>query len=426
MDYIKWMLDRGDPQGGYSLTSVKKLLEILNNPQDKIKIIHVAGTNGKGSVVNYLSQAFIKSGAKCGTFTSPYIDNICESIEINGSYIPEDEFIDYLKRIYPLVTDLDEKNFYTTSFEIFSALAYLYFYDKKVDLAVIEVGMGGRTDGTNTMKAPLASVITSLSLDHVAILGNTIEEIAYQKGGIIKDGVDVFLYPQVQGAYKVIKDIAEEKQAKLYTFSLEDVKILKSDEHGNVFTFKGEEYKTSLIGPHQAYNASLAIMVLKTLKDKFNLTDSIIKEAIRDAKNIARLELMSHDPVLLLDGSHNMDGIKVLLSSLKNFNYNRLILGFSMLKDKDIKHVLEKLIPLADQVVLTEINNPRKSDLKDLKNAVEKYKKDTYAITNIEEAFKKTIELANKDDLILWCGSLYLMADIRKCALKYLKNKNAQ
>lgn len=423
MDYIKWLLDRGDPQGGYGLTNVKKLQEELSNPQDQIKTVHVAGTNGKGSVINFMSKAIIDSGISCGMFISPYIDSIHESIQINNKYISERDFLVYLKKVYEICIRLDEEGFYTTTFEILSTIAYLYFRDKNVDLAIIEVGLGGRTDATNTMKKPILTIITSLSLDHTAILGDSLDKIAYQKGGIIKEGVDLCLYPQEKLARDEIYKIAKEKSAKIFTFEKEDVQIKKSDLDGNVFDFLDyKDIKTSLMGKYQAYNAALAILALNKLKKYFDLDDEVIKKSIYASKNHARLELVAKDPQIVLDGSHNLAGIETLVDGIKNFKYKRLILGYSILKDKDIKHILEKIIPLADAVVLTEIDNPRKLDLASLDEQVKKYNSNTYPIKNRKKAFEKSLELADKDDLILWCGSFYLLADINKFVKEYKEN----
>ncbi|CDZ74270.1 folylpolyglutamate synthase [Peptoniphilus sp. ING2-D1G] len=426
MDYINWMLSRGDPQGGYTLENVKALLNLLDNPQDKIKIIHVAGTNGKGSLLNYLSTTLSNSGVKCGEFTSPYIDTIYEAIKINNKYISEEDFTYYLKKIYLKVVELDSKGMYTTTFEIFSALSYLYFYEKNVDIALIEVGMGGRTDGTNTMKNPLATLITSISFDHVAILGNTLSEIAYQKGGIIKENSALFLYPQKEEALEVINQIAREKNAPIHSFSFNEVEILKSDEEGNIFNFRNHKnVKTSLLGEHQAYNAALALMVLDELKSEFNLSEDVILKSICETKNIARLEVISKNPTIIIDGSHNSEGMETLLKALKLFKYDKLIVGFSMLRDKDISPIREKLLPLADEIVITQINSPRKSTVEDLYDQVKHVSDHIHKISDRKEAFEKTLALAKKPDLVLWCGSLYLMADIRKYAVEY-KNKKPE
>lgn len=421
-EYIDWMLKR-ESKGEYSLGPVKKLLEKLDNPQDKLKIVHITGTNGKGSTLSYIASSLKNAGLNCGEFVSPYIDNIFETIKINNEYISEEDFTKYMTIIYKEVLKLDEEGYYTSFFEIFSALSYLYFYEKKVDVCLIEVGMGGRTDATNTMKSPIAVVISSISLDHTALLGKTLTEIAYQKGGLIKENSKVFVYPQEKETMLELSRIADEKNASISTFKKDEVEILESNIDYTKFNFRNfKEVKTSILGKHQAYNASLAILVLDHLKNYFNLDDDLIKKSIFQAKNIGRIEKIQDNPTIILDGSHNKESIEGLINTIKNFKYNKLILGFSLLADKDIDNILKMIMPLADEVVLTEIDNPRKSELSVLKEKVEKYKK-AYAYLDKEKAYKKTLELANKDDLILWCGSLYLLMDIRKIALKNTPTK---
>ncbi|RVU54381.1 bifunctional folylpolyglutamate synthase/dihydrofolate synthase [Anaerosphaera multitolerans] len=420
---VSWMLDRGDPQGGYTLDNVRKLLLKFDNPQDKIKTIHVAGTNGKGSVCSYIQNSLSNSNLKCGLFISPYIEDIRETIQIDGNFISDNSFNHYLKRVYDVVNILDKEGYYTTTFEIFATVAFLYFYEEKVDVAVIEVGLGGRTDATNVISKPMVSIITSISKDHVGILGSTLKEIAYEKGGIIKKGVDVFIYPGENEATNELKEIAEEKNAPLHSFNLEEVEIIDVNNLYNEFSFRDfKNYKTSILGRHQVYNASLSLMVLNYLKTYFNLKDEIIKSSIYSARNIARLEVLKENPLLILDGSHNVESIKALVENLSSFKYKNLILGFSVLGDKDFDHILENLIPKSSKIVLTEVDNPRAIDLKKLYRIVSKFTdKEVFAIADRRSAFLKTVELANEEDLILWCGSLYLVRDIRKIAIEELK-----
>ncbi|WP_036729628.1 bifunctional folylpolyglutamate synthase/dihydrofolate synthase [Peptoniphilus mikwangii] len=414
-NYLDWMLNRGDPQGDYTLDNVKKLLEELGSIQNKIKIIHVAGTNGKGSVCSYIQNTLSGSNLKCGLFISPYIDDIRETIQINGEYISENDFVKCMEVIYPIVLKLDSEGYYATSFEIFVAVAFLYFYENKVDTAVMEVGMGGRFDATNIFDTPIATVITSISLDHINILGKTLKEIAWQKGGIIKDNVPVFIYPQKEEVMTELIRIAKEKNAPVHTFSLDDVKDIFSTDKYNEFSFREHKnMRTSLLGKHQVYNASLAIMTLDYLKKFFSISDDNLRKSISSAKNIGRIEVIKENPTFVLDGSHNAESIDALIENLKTFSYNKLILGFSVLGDKDIDYILKNLIPLASSVVLTTIDNPRAAGLEFLKREVSKYSNEVYAFEDRKIAFDKTVSLANEDDMILWCGSLYLIKDIRK------------
>ena len=404
----------------FTVENVAFLLEKLNNPQDRIKTIHISGTNGKGSLVFYLENALFFNNYKVGTFTSPYMTDINDSIEINGQKISNEDYENVLAKIYPIVLEMDKINKYVTGFEIQVAAAFLYFYEKKVDVAIIEVGMGGRFDATNVMKSPLLSAFTSISLDHANLLGKTLKEIAWNKGGIIKKSRPTFLYPQKDEVYKELKEIADGNNSEIYKFDFSEINIINEDINGNEFSFR--EYKnvrTSLIGRHQAYNASLALSILSYLKNFFVLDDEKIRQGIYKTTNPARLEIISDKPLILMDGSHNEESINSLISNLDKFNYEKLILGFSILRDKEREKIIKKLAKYADTVVLTEIDSDRKSDINDLCNIFKSYTdKKIYMETDIEKAVNKTLELSSKKDLILWCGSLYLMKDIRH----FLKN----
>lgn len=420
MTYIKWLIERKTPMVDFTVENVSFLLEKLNNPQDRIKTIHISGTNGKGSLVFYLENALFFNNYKVGTFTSPYMTDINDSIEINGQKISNEDYENVLAKIYPIILEMDKINKYVTGFEIQVAAAFLYFYEKKVDVAIIEVGMGGRFDATNVMKSPLLSAFTSISLDHANLLGKTLKEIAWNKGGIIKKSRPTFLYHQKEEVYKELKEIADENNSEIYKFDFSEINIIKEDINGNEFSFREyKNIKTSLIGRHQAYNASLALSILSYLKNFFVLDDEKIRQGIYKTTNPARLEIISDEPLILMDGSHNEESINSLISNLDKFNYEKLILGFSILRDKEREKIIKNLAKYADTVVLTDIDSDRKSDINDLYNIFKSYTdKKIYMETDIEKAVNKTLELASKKDLILWCGSLYLMKDIRH----FLKN----
>ena len=229
----------------------------------------------------------------------------------------------------------------------------------------------------------------------------------------------MFSYPQDQKAKEELQKICREKNSIFNEFKENEIEILSSDEFGSKFNFR--DYKNveiSLVGEHQVYNASLALMVLDSLKEKYNLNDEKIKLGIKKAKNLGRIECLSKNPLIVIDGSHNLDSIEKLVENIKKFKYNKLILGFSLLKDKDHLNILKKVENIADKIVLTEIDNERFTDVESLYSEFEKISdKEVFAIKNRGEAVKKTFEIAEKGDLILWCGSLYLIKDIRKIIL---------
>lgn len=418
---VSWLENRNIPLGEFTLDNIKELLNIFHKPQDKLKIIHITGTNGKGSVASFIAGALRENAYKVGKFTSPYITNIREEIEINNEEISEEEFAKLATEVRVKVEELDEKKIFVSGFEILTSISYIYFARNNLDFAVMEVGMGGRVDATNVMEKSIP-VFCHISLDHANILGDTIGKIAHEKGGIIKENTQVFSYPQDEEARAELKKLSKEKNSDFYEFSQDEVEILSSNEEGNIFNFRDHKnVEISLIGDHQALNASLALMVLDFLKKDYGLDEEKIKEGLKKAKNIGRTECLSKDPLIIIDGSHNLDSIERIEESVKKFSYNKLILGFSLLKDKDHDHILGKIENIADKIVLTEIDSDRLTDLKDLEAEFKKFsKKEIYPIKDREEAVEKTLSLAGEGDMILWCGSLYLIKDIRKIILEKL------
>lgn len=413
-DYLDYIYGRGSSGGDHTLKNIKKLMDEFDNPQDKIKTIHVAGTNGKGSTAKMLVSVISKKN-KCGIFTSPYMVKINEEISINGVDISDEDFCNLIDRIRSVAEKLDKEGYHVTYFEFMTAMAFLYFYEKKVDLAIIEVGLGGSLDSTNIIKSPLASVITSISMDHMNVLGNTIEEIAENKAGIIKENRPVFVYPQTsEEAFQVISKKAKESNSEIFTFEKEQVQILEESQTGNIFDFKSYEHiKTNLRGHHQVYNASLALLVLDFFKDDFRLTEQDIREGLEEAYNPGRLDLIMDRPKVLLDGAHNKEAIDSLILSLEDFDYDRLIVGFSVLKDKDHKDILKKISQKADKLIITHIDdNPRAMNTLDIKKEAEEFTDEIVIIDDNKKAFDYSIKSANEGDLVLWCGSLYLVGKI--------------
>ena len=408
----EFVLNRRNSKGVHSLDKIRLLLDSFDNPQDKIKVIHIAGTNGKGSTTKMISQVLSRS-YKVGTFTSPYIKEINDNIAINGKAISDGDFLYLINKLKDHIDYLDQKGYYLTYFEILTAMMYLYFYEENVDIAIVETGLGGLLDATNIVENPLASVITSISKDHMEILGDKIEDIAYQKAGIIKEKSLVFLYPQEDSVYKVIKAKADVCHSKLFTFSKEEVVIKESDDKVNAFDFRNyKDVKLSLLGIHQIYNASLSLMVLDYFKDEFALDEKTIKEGIFKAKNPGRLSLISQNPRVLVDGSHNRDAIDSLITSLETFTYQRLIVGFSVLKDKEYAYIIDRLAEIADELIITSIDSPRAFEIEELREIVKEKFRKVIAIEDNRKAYKYAKEIAGPTDLVIWCGSLYLIGEI--------------
>ncbi len=418
-NFYDFIINRGSTSDGHSLEKIKKLLEYFDNPQDKIKIIHVGGTNGKGSVSNFIANTLARKN-RVGLFTSPYMTEINETIQINGDNISDEDFGNILDRLKEPLEELDNMGIHNSYFEVLTAVMYIYFYENNVDVAVVEVGLGGTLDSTNIIKHPIASVITTISMDHTDILGNSLEEIAQNKAGIIKEKAPVFLYPKDGSIKEIFYDKAKETSSEIYTFSKDEVVIESLSEGENIFSFRTYDHvRTKLIGLHQVYNASLALMVLDYFKDEFSLSRDDIYQGILTSRNPGRLEEISQNPKILVDGSHNREAIDSLLESIKTYKFDRLIVCFSVLKDKDYNYIINRISEVADEIVVTEIpDNNRAFEVGDLYEVVSKSSSNVKQFKSYKDAYDYSVKEASSNDLILWCGSLYLIGEI----LKYNKS----
>lgn len=420
-DALSYINDKGRFGSRLGLGSIGKLLQLLGNPQDELKHIHIGGTNGKGSTSSFLSHGLRTAGYKVGLFSSPYIERFNERIQINGLDIPDET----LGRLTSLIEEksnimIEEGLEHPTTFEIITAIAFMYFKEEDVDYVVLEVGLGGRFDSTNIIKPPLASVITTIDYDHIDVLGDTLEKIAYQKAGIIKDNSLVIIYPQKQEVLEVIQEEAKAKNSELFRFPMENININKVTEFGTTFDYcyNGKTIKDieiSMLGEYQIYNASLAATTLLVLRDKglVEISDEQIKKGLKETTWPGRLEVMRRNPTFLIDGAHNVQGARQLTKALSLFKYDKLILGIGILGDKDSTHMVELLAPKADQIVVTEVNMPRRLNAEELGKEIGKHNKNIIIEKDIKKAIEKTLELAGKNDMIVFGGSLYLIGEVR-------------
>lgn len=413
--YYEFILNRGSTSGGHSLDKIKSLLEYFDNPQDKIKVIHIAGTNGKGSTANMIANT-LSSKNRVGLFTSPYMTKINEAISISGVDISEEDFANIIDRLREPLVELDAKGLHNSYFEVLTAIMYIYFYEKKVDVAVVEVGLGGSLDSTNIIKSPIACVITTISKDHIQILGDSLEEIAQNKAGIIKDKSEVFLYPKEGAVEEVFVEKVRNTSSRLHTFDKTEIEIIKTGPDYNEFSFRSyNNIKTSLVGLHQIYNAVTALITLDFIKEEFNLSNKDIYNGLLTTRNPGRLELINKNPRVLVDGSHNREAIDALTYAISSYKYRKLIVGFSILKDKDYNYIIDSLAKLADEIIVTKIkDNPRAFDTDELYSLVKDKGKEVIEIKDPIKAYEYSKEKASENDLVLWCGSLYLVGDILK------------
>ncbi|MBP2072785.1 bifunctional folylpolyglutamate synthase/dihydrofolate synthase [Thermoanaerobacterium butyriciformans] len=401
------------------LENIKRLLIHMGNPQSNLKFIHVAGTNGKGSTCAFINSILLEAGFKVGLYTSPYLEEFEERMRINNQNIPKDKLIYYVEYIKPIIEKIvDEGYNHPTEFEIITAIAFKYFCDENVDFVVLEVGLGGRFDATNVIERSLVSVITTIDYDHMDKLGDTLEKIAFEKAGIIKENGTVVSFYQKDEALKVIEEVSRLKNASLSVMDTNDVKIKESDSNHQVFDYKNyKNLKISIIGKHQVYNASLAVMAVEKLKQYgISFSEDVIKRGLINAKWPGRIEVISKLPLIVIDGAHNPQGMAVLKEALNLFTYNRLILVIGMLKDKDTDSMLKLIVPEADLIITTKPISDRAYTAEELSQKIAY--DDVLHFENIDDAINEALKRAGKNDLILFCGSIYMIGYVRM----YLKN----
>lgn len=404
---------------------IKKFLENIDSPHKKLKVIHIAGTNGKGSTVSFLKD-ILKEDYKLGTFVSPHLITYCDRIKIGDREISQKDFADIGEFILEKEKEIVEEYGELNLFEFLTIMAIIYFEREKVDLAVLEVGMGGRADSTNifTSREKLISIITSISMDHMEYLGNTIEEIADAKAGIIQEDGLVVTTNKDEKILKVINKEAREKSAEIfYTKDLES-EIIKSDLKGIDFRVKldGKEEKFHLtqIGDYQAENALGAIYALYILNKRGILKISLdeIRDRIKNSTWAGRMEIVSRDPLIILDGAHNFDGIKKLVESIENFKFKKLYLIMSILSDKEHNKMLEEISSFTDEVVFVNLDYKRGTSPEELKKEAASYGLGA-EVMKLEDAIDSYKEKYSDGDLILITGSLYFVSEARSKILNY-------
>lgn len=411
------------PQGemDLGLDSMYQLMAALNNPQDKVPTIHIAGTNGKGSTSSYVAHILREAGYRVGLFTSPSLVEFNERIQINGKAITDDQLLHYTHIIKEAIEGTELK---LTEFELFTALGFLYFEDK-CDIAIIEVGLGGRIDATNVIANPVVTAITKIGLDHIAILGDTLEEIAREKAEIIKPGSPVIVYPQNHtGINDIIFNKAKEQQSPLIQVSIEDLDYNLNNESVQDFKYKNVLYRISLLEEHQIINAAVALEICFALqKIGWDLNSNVIDQGLAKTVWPARFEWICKQPNVIIDGSHNEDGLHALKANLDRYfpNERRLaIVGF--MKDKEVDEPLKDVIESFDVVITVTPDSPRALSAQELEHKIKTWNQtnhtqDVFASDSLEEALNRAISLATSSDLITIFGSFYFVGHIRQMIL---------
>lgn len=419
LENIHSLLSFGSRPG---LDRVSELLRRMGNPQDKLRYIHVAGTNGKGSTCAMLSAILKAEGYKTGLFISPYITDFRERIQINNEPVSEKTLTAAVEKTLPIVNQLRDEGIIITEFEYVNALEFYIHAEAKCNVVVLEVGMGGLLDCTNVILPPLCSVITAIGLDHTAILGDTVEAIAEQKCGILKKGSIAVTSKQDARAMSVIESTAEKLGIPILKSEDIEVEVKEISPKGSRFVYNNREITLPLAGDHQIENAKTALAAVEAVRKEGLLTisDSSIVEGMRNAVNPARLELLSENPVVLLDGAHNPNGIEALKAAIDRFLPDTpIICVMGMLADKDIDSSIALLDGLFERVFTVPIDNPRALSADDLAKKFENHAKAVQPFESREDAFDAAYALAKgTDSAVLICGSLYLAGEIRPYILK--------
>ncbi|MDY6226427.1 MAG: folylpolyglutamate synthase/dihydrofolate synthase family protein [Clostridium sp.] len=434
IDTLKYLEELRVLGSNYGLQRTERLLELLGNPHKKLKLIHIAGTNGKGSTSAILGKVLIEHGYKIGFFNSPHLEEIEETIRINDNNIKEEDFVKLINEIKPFVNQVVKEGFnHPTEFEVLTCIMFLYLYRQKVDFGIIEVGLGGRLDSTNVL-TPILSIITSISMDHMNILGNTIEEISKEKAGIIKRGVPIVTCIQRDEVIRVITEKSIKENSNLIIVNPNNYKILEFNKDINInqkilvnINGKEEILNLSLLGEHQILNLSLAIEALKELDNLkyINLDINKLILATKMVKWKGRLEILNEKPYIVVDGAHNVDGVKYLKKNIEAyFKYNNLYLILGILGDKEVEKMLKIIAPMAKEVYTVTSNSNRATNSEDLKKEVFKYNKNCLSFEDYIKAANYAINRANEDDIILASGSLYMIGKMREIIKGIISNNN--
>ena len=377
------------------LESMKGLLDKLDNPQDQLRFIHIAGTNGKGSVLAYLSTILQKAGYRIGRYISPTLFSYRERIQVNGQRIEKDALARHITVIARAVEEIKRRQEpIPTVFEIETALAFLYFKEKKCDIAVVETGLGGALDATNVIKTTLLEVIAPIGLDHMDVLGKTLGEIAAQKAGIIKEGTRVVTAAQEPEAREVLERVCREKNCRLRQVEPQKLKDIHYGWDQQSFSYKQwENVQISLAGKFQIQNAALALEAAEQLREEsFDLPDTAVYEGMRETCWRGRFTVVSREPVVILDGAHNPQAARALKNSLEQyFSGKKLYYVFGVFRDKDYKKIIELTAPAAEHIITVETpDNPRALPAEELREEVKRLNPAVESADSVESAVEKS------------------------------------
>lgn len=398
------------------LDGIYELLRRLDNPQDKVKCLHIAGTNGKGSIFSFMENILLEEGYKVGRYISPTIFTYLERFQINQEIIAEDDFTRLISKIAACVKEMEADGFMSpTAFEIETALTFLYFYENNVDYALIECGMGGELDATNVIKKPVASVMASISMDHMQFLGDTIEKIAKTKAGIIKSDSMLVSYPQEESVCSVLKSECENKTATYACVNIDDVTILSQALEQTEFLYKQEKYAIRLIGDYQIYNAATAILLCEKLNEKASGTmikTESIKRGLMKTYWPGRMSKIHEKPLIYVDGAHNEKAWLELYTAVnKYFTNKQIIYIIGVLRDKEYTKMVDILAPTMKEAITVTPANKRGLEKECLAKLISEHGVPAVTACDCEDALTVAMGKASSDDVILVCGSLSFISE---------------
>lgn len=408
--FIEWVQSQKRFSKKTNLDNMKYFCKLLCNPESSFKAIHVTGTNGKGSTVAMLTSVLMAKGYNVGTFTSPYIECFNERIAFNTKPIDDDDLLKMANRVIEIYPILEENNFpKPTFFEFITLCAFCYFKSlNNLDYAVIEVGMGGRLDSTNVI-TPIVSIITNVALDHMQILGNTKEAILIEKLGIVKDNIPVVCGLKEENLKMIATNVANIHNSQIVFPKYSEVKNVKCDLSDTCFTYQGQDYQLSLLGFHQVENALLVIETFNLLKDNLKLSIQDLHNGLKNTKWVGRLEKINDDPVIYIDGGHNIDGISRITEFVKSLNIPNVRAVISISHDKELLPMIKMVDKTFDEIIFTSYTYARSAKAEDLYNLSSS--KNKKCIENLDVAVKYV--LTNKKPITIFLGSLYLASEIR-------------
>lgn len=400
--------NNGPKKDFFSLDAEMALLEELGSPQYGLGYVHVAGTNGKGSTVAYITSILIEAGLCVGTFASPFLYRYNELFKVNNVEITDEDFGKLFSQVKPAYDKLAAKGIYPSEYEILTVMSFLYFREKNCNIVVLEVSMGGRVDTTNVIRSPLACVITPISYDHMSILGNTLTEIATEKAGIIKKGTTVIS----AGQEREVKDVLEKKCSEMAARLVyhDSPLVIERSLKGQVFEFNGVRYKTGLLGTYQIDNAATAICTCIKLREKgYKISDEAIVQGIAKTQWFGRFTIVKENPYVIIDGGHNRQGALVLRQSLEEyFPGKKITFILGILADKEVNLILDELMPIADKCYVTAVPNKRTMDPLDLAKMINTRGVEAIIIEK-EISYDRILQ---ENEVICIAGSLYLIKEI--------------